>query len=139
MVYGLDNYFLDHPFSLIFSIFLFFGLANLGFFILKFSIVKKIFSNCNYIYLNSPLVGFYLVMILFYPLLLFEKIEFQYLHYFSIFLIISGFLFLFFLFYFIFKNYNNLKNFFPLLSNINFILHPILIISHVHILLLTLV
>ena len=122
MVYGLDNYFLDPPFSLIFSIFLFFGLANLGFFILKFSIVKKIFSNCNYIYLNSPLVGFYLVMILFYPLLLFEKIEFQYLHYFSIFLIISGFLFLFFLFYLILKNYNNLKNFFPLLANINFII-----------------
>lgn len=64
MTYGLDNYILDPPFSLLISIFQFLGICLIGKFFLNFYekkifIIKNHYKNCFY-----PIVGNYSILLI---------------------------------------------------------------------------
>ena len=70
MKFGIENYILTAPFSLIFSILIFFGTAQLGFFFYRFKQVKLIFNSlANEIYV-APILGASLLILLISPLVL---------------------------------------------------------------------
>ena len=72
MIYGLDNYLLIAPFSLIISLLMFMGIFYIGkkfLIITKFDILIETVSNINY---QSILIGSIISSVFFFPLILFN-------------------------------------------------------------------
>ena len=57
MVYGINNYILASPLSLINGLFLFIGISYLGYILLNYSLILREVFNGKYYFLHSSLVG----------------------------------------------------------------------------------
>ena len=73
--FGIDSYVIAAPWSLILSILMFSGACVLGFLFLKFTNLDKIIKKISYLQFQLPTFGFLILLIIIYPLILFNLLN----------------------------------------------------------------
>jgi hypothetical protein len=72
--YGIDSFVFPAPWSLIISILIFSGTSVLGYYVLKFTKSYKIINDISGIYYQCPIFGFLSLLLIIYPLILFNLV-----------------------------------------------------------------
>ena len=94
-MYGLSNYILSPPFSLILSIIISLGITFIGYLVINKSKFKILFSNYEYKNFFSPLIGSYIIIFFIYPFLFSGLLNKNFFILVSFSLFILGLIFLF--------------------------------------------
>ena len=94
-MYGLSNYILSPPFSLIISIIMSLGITFIGHLVINKSKFKILFSNYEYKNFFSPLIGSYIIIFFIYPFLFSGLLNKNFFILVSFSLFILGLIFLF--------------------------------------------
>ena len=95
-MYGISNYILSPPFSLIISIIMSLGITFIGFLVVNNSKFKILFENYKYKNFFCPLIGSYILIFFIYPFLFTGLLNKKFFIFISISLFILGLLFLFY-------------------------------------------
>ena len=92
--YGIDSFVLTAPWSLVVSILMFSGTAIFGFFILNYIKSIKIINKISNFYYQLPILGFLALLLIMYPLILFNIISPYFVKLVALFLISLNFFFI---------------------------------------------
>lgn len=92
--YGIDTFILPAPWSLVVSVLMFSGVSVLGFFVLKYSKYLKIINKISDPFLQLPIFGFLTLLIILFPLILFNLLSIFFLKSVSLFLLLLNFYYL---------------------------------------------
>ncbi len=107
MLYGIENYILGSPLSLINGLILFIGISYLGNLLLNYSfILREIFTG-KYYFLHSSLVGINFVLLILYFLTILKVLNFIFFKFIAIILILLG---IYFIVKKIFKNLTKINS-----------------------------
>jgi hypothetical protein len=91
--YGIDSFILPSPWSLIVSILIFSGTSILGHYVLKFTKSYKIINDISGIYYQCPIFGFLSLLLIIYPLVLFNLVPIYFIKVVALLLVLLNFFF----------------------------------------------